>query len=63
MRRNIRVQDSSAPVLHPKKAVQHAEGQRWHDEEIHSQDQLTVILQKSEPAFATVPAGTDAPQR
>ena len=45
------VQDASAVMSDYEEAVEDAEGEGWHREEVHSSDGFAVVAQKSEPAI------------
>jgi hypothetical protein len=49
-------------VLDDEEAVEQPEGHRWHDEEVEGHNDLTVILEKGQPAFARVTPATDSPK-
>jgi hypothetical protein len=59
---HIAVENLAPFVLDNKEAIQHAEGHGRHGKEIHSGEDFTVILQKSQPLPLGVPAATNAAQ-
>src|SRR5882724_5176242 len=59
---DVEVQDPAAPMLDDKEAVQQLERQRRHGEEIESDDNLSVILQKRRPPFTRVASALNSTQ-
>ena len=51
---DVKVQDTSPVMGNYEKAVEHAEGDGWHREEVHGRDGFAVIAQKGEPAPCAV---------
>src|SRR5215831_15484935 len=58
MRRDVAMQDSPPTMFNYEEAVQHAEADRRHREEIQSQDHLAMILHKGQSALCRAPAAT-----
>jgi hypothetical protein len=48
---NIEVKDSPPVMCDDEEAIQYAEGQRGHGEEIHRRDGFTVVAEESRPSF------------
>jgi len=48
---HIEMQDTPPVMSDDEKAVEYAEGQRWHCEEIHCSNRFTMIIQKSSPSL------------
>ena len=49
---HIEMQDTPPVMSDDEKAVEYAEGQRWHCEEIHCSNRFTMIIQKAVHRFA-----------
>src|SRR5258705_1143572 len=49
--RNVNVQDASPVMTDDEEAVEHAERDRWHREEIHSRNRFPVVSKEGEPTF------------
>ena len=62
MSSDVEMQDPVAPVLDDKEAVQQLERQRRHGEDIEGDDDLPVILQKSQPPFTRVASALNSTQ-
>jgi len=62
MFRYVEVQDSSAAMIDHEEAVQQAEGQGRHREEINGCDHLPMVLEEAQPWLARPPAGLDPSQ-
>src|SRR4249919_3562985 len=54
MLRDVNVQDASPIVADDKKAVEHAEGDRWHREEIHGGNRFPMVSKEGQPALGPV---------
>lgn len=54
MLRDIYVQDASTIVADDEEAVEHAEPDRWHIEEIHRRNRFAMISQEGQPALGPV---------
>ena len=54
MLRDVDVQDASPIMTDDKKAVEHAEGNRWHREEIHGRNRFPMVAKEGQPAFGLV---------
>ena len=48
---NVAVQDAPPAMGDDEEAIEHAEGQRRHGEEVHRSNRFTVILQERRPSF------------
>jgi len=51
MLRDVEMQDTPAIVADDKEAVEGAERDRWHGEEVHRRNRFPVILKKRAPTF------------
>src|SRR5215469_4283289 len=60
---DVAVQNTAAMVADDEEAVEHAEGDRRHGEEIHRRDGFPMVTQKSEPTLGWVwiPGGSFHP--
>jgi hypothetical protein len=47
MFRDVEMQDAPAIVADDKEAVEDAEGDRWHGEEVHGRNRFPVIAKKN----------------
>ena len=47
MFRDVNVQDAPPIMTDDEEAVEHAERNRWHREEVHCRDRLSMVLEKS----------------
>src|SRR4029077_9869378 len=54
MLRDANVQDASPIMTDDKKAVQHAEGNRWHREEIRGRNRFPMVAKEGQPALGLV---------
>src|SRR5216683_2531464 len=52
MLRDVNVQDAPPIMTDDEEAVEHAERNRWHSEEVHCRDRLSMVLEKSTPALS-----------
>src|ERR1700686_1728513 len=48
---DVEVQNASTTMSDDKEAIEHAESNRWHGEEVHRRDAFPVISRKGEPLF------------
>src|SRR5256885_5445179 len=51
MLRDVEVQDTPPIMVDDKETLEHAEGDRWHCEEVHGRNRFPVILKKRAPTF------------
>ena len=54
MPRDVDVQDSSTIVADDEKAVEHAERDRWHSEEVHRRNGLAMVSKEGQPVLGPV---------
>lgn len=54
MLRDVNVQDVPPIMTDDEEAVEHAEGNRWHGEEIHGRNRFPMVLKKGQPALGPV---------
>jgi len=54
MLRDVDVQDASTIVADDEEAVEHAERDRWHREEIHGGNRFPMIAKEGQPALGLV---------
>src|SRR5450432_2355129 len=59
---HVEMQNPAPCMLYDEKTVQHAEAHRRHSEEIHRNDGLAVVPQKSQPALSGISAPLDRAQ-
>ena len=52
MLRDVNVQDAPPIMTDDEEAVEHAERNRGHSEEVHCRDRLSMVLEKSTPALS-----------
>jgi hypothetical protein len=51
---DVEMENLAPLVVDDEETVQEAERERWHGEEVHRHDGLTVILQERQPALAGI---------
>ena len=56
MTSDVEVQDSATLMLDHEEAIEEAEGQRGHGQEVEGDDPLAMIGQEGEPAFGWIDA-------
>jgi len=54
MLRDVKVQDAPAIMTDDKEAVEHAECNRWHSEEIHGRNRFPMVSKEGQPALGPV---------
>ncbi len=54
MLRDVKVQDAPAIMTDDKEAVEHAECNRWHSEEIHGRNRFSMVSKEDQPALGPV---------
>jgi hypothetical protein len=54
MLRDVEVQDAPPIVTDDKEAVQNAERNRWHCEEVHRRNRFPMVSKESDPALGRV---------
>jgi hypothetical protein len=59
---DVEVQNSATAMFNHKEAIQNFEGQCRHGEEIHRNDCLTMISEKSKPPLAGIAAAPESLQ-
>ena len=59
MSSDVEVQDPATAMLDDEQAVEQLKRHGWHREEIESNDDLAVVLEKSQPSSARVTAAAE----
>ena len=54
MLRDVDVRDASTIVAYDEEAVEHAERDRWHREEIHGRNRFPMVAKEGQPALGLV---------
>jgi hypothetical protein len=54
MLRDVEVQDASTIMTDDEQAVEHAERDRWHSEEIHGRNRFPMVSKEGQPALGQV---------
>jgi hypothetical protein len=54
MLRDVNVQDAPPIVTDDEEAVEHAERDRWHREEIHGRNRFPMVSKEGQPALGLV---------
>ena len=54
MLRDVDVQDASTIVAYDEEAVEHAERDRWHREDIHGRNRFPMVAKEGQPALGLV---------
>jgi hypothetical protein len=54
MFRDVNVQNAPTIVADDEEAIEHAEGNRWHSEEVHGRNPFPMVSNKDQPALGPV---------
>ena len=58
---HIAVQNAPPVMCNDEEAIEYVKSERWHGEEVHRRDRLTVVAQKRRPSFCPVRASWNFP--